>query len=292
MLALPTLYAEPIWHVGSFSITNSYINSTLTVLGFAVFAFFIQKAFRAYAGKVHFAPSGVLNFFEAILEFLFKYIDQVTGDRKKSIKFLPLIGTLFFFILVSNWAGLLPGIGSIGMYQEHHGETVLVPFFRPATTDLNMTLAMSVTGVIVSHILGVFAIGFFKYSNKFLKFGDIWNAIKSGSPTNVLIALVELGVGLIEIFSEVSKMVSLSLRLFGNVFAGEVLLSVLATIFAFVLPLPFMALEILVGLVQATVFSMLCLVYLTLATAPVHGHDDEHAKVEKKKDIFAPDPTL
>jgi F-type H+-transporting ATPase subunit a len=176
--------------------------------------------------------------------------------------------------------GLLPGFSSIGFW---HGEE-FVPLLRSANTDLNLTLTMAVFAVIASHIFGIIAIGFFKYANKFIKLGDIWKAIKSAKPINILIAFIEFFVGLIEVFSEVAKMVSLSLRLFGNIFAGEVLLTVLASLIsgygAFGIPLPFMALELLVGIVQATVFAMLTLVYLTIATTDLHGHVEEthHAK--------------
>ncbi len=289
--ALPPLAAEPIFYIGSLPITNSYINSTLTMIGFVIFALIIRSAVKKYQSK---APGGILNFFESILEKLYEYFDSVTQDRQKTIKFLPLVGTLFLFILISNWMGLLPGIGSVGRYLIHHGELMLVPMFRPATTDLNMTLAMALIAVIVSHFLGIAAIGFFKYANKFIKFGDIWHAIKSGSPVNIMTALIEFFVGILEVISEVAKLMSLSLRLFGNVFAGEVLLTVLASLVPFILPLPFIALEIIVGTVQAAVFSMLTLVYLTVATAPLHSHGDDHAdgKHDDNKDHLEATPTV
>ena len=135
---------------------------------------------------------------------------------------------------------------------------------------------MAIVGVVFSHIAGIVTVGFFRYSNKFLKFGDIWQAAKSKNPTNILTAVIEFFVGLIEIVSELAKMASLSLRLFGNIFAGEVLLTVIGGLIAFLVPLPFLALELLVGLIQATVFSMLVLVYLIVATAElpktVHAH--------------------
>jgi len=155
------------------------------------------------------------------------------------------------------------------------GHVELVPLFRPANTDLNMTLAMAVFAVISSHIIGIMAIGFWKYGNKFIKVGDLVKAFRKPG-IGILVAVIEFFVGLIEIFSEIAKMVSLSLRLFGNVFAGEVLLTVLAGLVAFLVPLPFMFLEILVGLIQAVVFSMLTLVYLTMATAPVHSQEHSH----------------
>ena len=283
MLSLPPIAAEPIFYISNFGVTNTIINSTLTMLGFVIFAFLIRAAVKKY----HFrAPRGLLNFFESILETLFGYFDTVTGDRQKTLRFLPLIGSLFLFILVSNWIGLLPGIGSIGRYLLHNGHVELIPVFRPANTDLNMTLAMSLIVVITSHVLGIAMIGFFKYANKFIKLGDLWHGLKSFKPMDIAVAFIEFGVGLLEVISEVAKLLSLSLRLFGNIFAGEVLLTVLAGILPVLLPLPFIALELIVGVVQATVFAMLSLVYLTIATTEVYSQHSEHA------DDLEPTPTF
>jgi F-type H+-transporting ATPase subunit a len=280
MLFLPPLAAEQIFKIGSFPVTNSMINSFLALVLFAVFALFLNFGIKKYytADK---APEGLLNFFESILEILLQQIDNVTHDRKKTLKFLPIVGGVFLFILVSNWMGLLPGTGSIGIW---HGQE-LIPFLRPANTDLNLTLAMAVSAVILSHFIGIITIGFFKYANKFIKLGDIWHAIKNGKIMGILVAFIEFFVGLLEIISEIAKMVSLSLRLFGNIFAGEVLLTVIASLIAgygaFLIPLPFMALELLVGVIQAMVFSILTLVYLTIATTEVHGHTEiDHEEIE------------
>ncbi len=279
MLSLPPLAAEPIFHIGAFPITNAYINSTLGVLAFAVFAFFLNKSAKKYYAQG--APRGIVNFFESLLEFVLGYIDGVTKDRRKTIKFLPIVGGMFFFILFSNWIGLLPGTGSFGIFRGSE----FFPILRPATSDLNLTLAMAVFAVVTSHILGIFTIGFFKYANKFIKLGDIWQAIKSLSPIKIMVACIEFFVGFIEIFSEAAKMVSLSLRLFGNIFAGEVLLTVLASLIAgygaFLIPIPFMLLELIVGIVQATVFAMLTLVYLSVATAEIQEHTEiDHKEIE------------
>ncbi|MCL5775213.1 MAG: F0F1 ATP synthase subunit A [Patescibacteria group bacterium] len=276
LVALPPLAAETMFTLGSLPITNSYINTTIATLLFVLAAFFVSRGIKKYYTK-SVAPKGFLNFVESIVEVILDYCDQVTRDRKKSLQFMPIAGALFLFILVSNWMGLIPGTGSIGIWHLVHGEHELVPLFRPGNTDLNMTVAMAVLAVSSSHLLGIMAIGFFKYANKFIKLGDLWQAVKSLSPVKMLIAFIEFFVGLIEIFSEIAKMVSLSLRLYGNIFAGEVLLTVLASLIAFFVPLPFMALEILVGLIQAVVFSMLTLVYLNMATMEAHGgHDAEH----------------
>jgi F-type H+-transporting ATPase subunit a len=272
MLALPPLAPETIFHVGDLAVTNTYINATITMVAFVLVAFFVGRMAK-HTNTLTKAPTGLLNFFETVLEQMLVYADQVTRDRKRSIQFLPLVGSLFLFILVSNWIGLLPGVGSIGRYLVHEGHLELIPLFRPAATDLNVTLSMAVLAVVSSHIFGIAAIGLFRYANKFIKLGDVWSAIVSLSPQKILVAAIEFIVGIIEVFSEVAKMVSLSLRLFGNVFAGEVLLTVLVSLIPFVVPLPFLLLETLVGFVQAMVFAMLTLVYLTVATTPLAEHN-------------------
>ena len=166
MLALPPLVAETIFNIGPLPITNTYINSTLVLILFLIVGFVLRKRSREIPDKIQ-------NFAESILEFAMGYVDQVTHDRKKSLKFLPIVGSLFFFILISNWLGIFPGIGSIGRWLSVHGEAELVPIFRPANTDLNTTLAMAVLGVAISHVFGIIAIGFWKYANKFVKLGDI-----------------------------------------------------------------------------------------------------------------------
>lgn len=262
---LPPLAAEIVFHIGSFPITNSLVNAVLVTLLFTIVALIVRS-------RMNDVPRGLQNIFEAIIETLLGYFDQVTGDRKKSIKFFPLVATLFLFIVVSNWLGVFPGIGSIGFNAVEHGEPVFIPLFRPANTDYNLTIAMAVLAVIGSHIMGVAAIGFWKYSDRFIKLATIWHSFRKGG-VSVMVAVIEFFVGLIEIISEVAKMVSLSLRLFGNIFAGEVLLTVMASLVAFFVPLPFLLLELLVGIIQATVFAMLTLVYLTMATA-------DHAEAE------------
>jgi F-type H+-transporting ATPase subunit a len=256
--------AEPLFSIGAFPVTNAFINSTVLTVGFVLFSIFLRSNISKIPGRLQ-------NAFEAALDFLLGYFDQVTGNRKKSIRFLPIVGTLFFFILLSNWMGLLPGTGTIGIWQNVHGEMELVPLFRPAGSDLNLTLAMALLSVISSHIIGMVSLGIFVHWNKFIQIGTLWNALKTFNPIKILTGFVEFIVGFIELFSEAAKVVSLSLRLFGNIFAGEVLITVISSLVSFVVPLPFMALELIVGIVQATVFSMLTLVYLTMMSSAPHG---------------------
>lgn len=293
ILVLPPLAAEKMFEIGGFPITNAYINSTIAVGLFVVLAFLVNRGLKKYyfyrssntrnltptlsdLGEGERAPRGIVNFFETILEIILNQIDSVTRDRKKTLKFLPIVGGIFLFVLVSNWLSQIPGTGSLGIWQLHEGQIELIPLLRPATSDLNLTLGMALFVVILSHFLGIAVIGFFKYANKFIKLGAIWQAVKSGKIGNIAISIIEFFVGLLEIISEVAKVLSLSLRLFGNIFAGEVLLTVLAGLIAYIVPLPFIGLELLVGIVQAMVFSLLTLVYLSIATMPVTAHSEQH----------------
>lgn len=261
-MPIPPLAAESLFNIGSLPVTNAMVNAWIAL------AFFVGIA-GTIRSRITRIPRGIQNVAEWVLEKLLDFFDQVTHEREKSERFLPFVGTLFFFILFSNWIGILPGIGSIGMWLRVHGEIELVPLFRPANSDLNMTLAMAVLAVTLSHVFGIVAIGFFKHIGKFIQLGHVFHSIKKG-PMAILTAGIEFFVGLLEIISECAKMVSLSLRLFGNIFAGEVLLTVMAGLIAFFAPIPFMALELIVGIVQAMVFAMLTLVYLTVATSEPH----------------------
>ena len=261
-----TLFAEPVFHVGSFPVTNSLINSWFAVLIIVLFAFALKK-------KISRIPTGIQNAFEIIVEGALNLADSVTGDRKKSQKVFPIVFSIFIFVLINNWLGLVPGIGSIGFIEESGGHAVFVPFFRGGTADLNTTLALALFAVIGSNVFGVFMVGAWKYFNKFINIKAIAEIPKKirKDPAIIFVNPIKAFVGLIEIIGEAAKIASLSFRLFGNVFAGEVLLSSMAVIFAFVLPVPFMFLEVIVGIIQAVIFAMLTLVYFTIAST-----EEEH----------------
>jgi F-type H+-transporting ATPase subunit a len=260
-LHIPPLAPETLFHIGKLPVTNTIINTWMAGIIFLVVGIFISK-------NISLRPNKLQNFWEYILELVMGYYDQVTGSRAKTLKYLPIAGSVFFFILLSNWLGLLPGTGSLTYNHDM--------LLRPANTDLNLTLAMAVVSVLMSHIFAISGIGFFVHLNKFIQLGSLVKSFKKG-PMGILTALVEFAVGLLEIISEVAKVLSLSLRLFGNIFAGEVLMTVIASIVAILMPTPFMLLELLVGLIQAGVFSILTIVYLTVAGEAPHGSEDEHA---------------
>lgn len=264
-LIIPPVAAEPVFHIGSFPITNSMINGWIAVLFFLIIGFFIRK-------RADLIPKKFQNLMEGIVEFLLKEVEKVTGDKIKARKFLPIVGTIFLFVLFSNWIGLLPGTGSIGVWGLIHGERELIPLLRPAASDLNLTLAIALFAILTSHVMALMTVGPVNHISKFINLRGIIKSFKHG-PMAVVVAVIEFGVGLIEIVGEIAKVVSLSLRLFGNIFAGEVLITVMLGLLAFFVPIPFMFLELLVGAVQATVFAMLTLAYLVVATDE-HGHEE------------------
>ena len=263
-----TLFAEPVYHIGGFTITNSLINSWMTVLILVIFFVLIGK-------KIKRIPKGLQNIFELILEQALELADSITGDRKKSEKFLPISLALFLFILVNNWLGLLPGMGTIGFVEHEGHHNVFIPFFRGGTADINTTLALALFAVVASHVLGVLTIGIWKHFIKFVNLkvlAEIPGKIRKDA-TIILVNPIQAFVGIVEFIGEIAKIASLSFRLFGNIFAGEVLLASMMAIFAYILPLPFMFLEIIVGLIQALIFSILTLVYMTIAT---QDHSEAH----------------
>lgn len=260
------LAAEPIFHLANFPVTNAMLNAWIVTGVFVVIALIASR-------RTLLVPRGVHNVFEAVIEAMLGEFDKVTGDRKKTRLFFPLVATLFLFILANNWLGLLPGTGTIGFYETVHGELELIPLLRPATSDLNLTLALAAFSVIAVQLAGVQAIGFANYFSKFVNVRGIFRALSKG-PVAIGVAVIEFFVGLLEIVGEFGRIASLSLRLFGNVFAGEILIGVMMSLVSFVVPIPFMFLEILVGVIQASVFSLLVLVFMTVATME-HGHEDE-----------------
>ena len=252
------------------SVPNTLPATWLTMLVLIVVAFFATR-------KMELVPSGFQNAVEAIVEMFYNFVEGVAGEKARH--FFPLVATFFFFILISNWMGILPGYGSFGV-KEHEA---IIPFFRSANAHLSTTLALAIVSVSATQVFGFKLLGL-PFLRRYFTFKS--SPRKEDSEAGGFARLVgKLGgfmerignafAGIMELVSEFIKILSFSFRLFGNIFAGEVLLIVVSYLCAFLASLPFMFLEIFVGFVQALIFSMLSLVFFMIATAH-HGSGESH----------------
>ena len=276
--------AETLFKLGPLNVTNSL--ATMVVLMALIIIGVALIARRASVDK----PGRAQSIIEMVVEFLLDLVENTAGKRVGRRVF-PLIAALFIFIILANYSGLLPGVGTIGFYEDEaemteasaqvasvqyatEGEAeeghhkVLVPFMRSPNADLNMTLAMALLTFIIVQVAGVAAHG-------------VGGRLKHLADPPFMFP--------IEIIGELSRIVSLSFRLFGNIFAGEVLVTVMVTMSAavlektvwiavpfFALPTIFLFLEVLFGFIQALVFALLTLIYISLAAAGHDDHEDEH----------------
>ena len=225
-----TIAGEELFEVFGLHITNTFFWSI--IIEIFVFTFF----YFSFRNK-KIIPQKIQNFAEWILESLFNFMDSITRERNKTKEIFPIAATLFVLILSCNFIGLVPGIG-------------IFHFLRPPSSDLNFTFALALFSIIFMNFLIIKRLGFFTYSKKFLNFKNP----------------ITFFVGILEGVSEITKIFSLAFRLFGNIFAGEVLLIVISFLIVYVVPLPFLGFEIIVGLIQAFIFSSLIVIFYTSST--------------------------
>jgi F-type H+-transporting ATPase subunit a len=254
------LAAEPIFHVLGLSITNSmFVGAVMACLVLFVFTLAAQRTSLRPNSKFGFAV-------ETGLDAVLSLGEENFGSRKKAIKYMPLLLTLFTFILFSNFFELIPGVGSINVQS---GDAV-TPLLRPFTTDLNATLAMAILTIGTVQFYALKELGLKKhFLHYFAVVTPWWN------PMNVFI-------GLIEVMGEFIRIITLSMRLFGVIYAGEVLLHVIGSLSGNLAPiatLPVYFMELFFGAIQAYLFMMLSMVYLANATHS-EDHDTEHDNVE------------
>ncbi|HVN26739.1 MAG TPA: F0F1 ATP synthase subunit A [Candidatus Paceibacterota bacterium] len=242
-----SLKAEQVFRIAGWPVTNAVLLSTLVLLFLAGLAYHLRETIKL-------VPGALQNLFEMILEGALGLMDSVLGDRRTSERYLPLVFTIFLFVLISNWSGLLPGVSSI-VVREGSGS---VPLLRSPASDLNFTLALALIAVTFVNVVGAAAVGLRGRLGVFLNF--------TGP--------IDFFIGILELVGEFARIISFSFRLFGNVFAGEVLLAIMAFLVPYLVPLPFMFLEIFVGFIQAFIFGMLTLVFVAMAITPHDaGHD-------------------
>ena len=266
-----TLFAEPIFHIGDFTVTNALFTSWIVVLLLIIFAITIKT-------KIKKIPRGIQNLFEIMIEGAESICDQVTNSRAITNKAFPITFSIFLIVLINNWMGILP-FGGFGLVEMGEHGKVFIPLIRSGTADINGTLSLAILSVLGANVFGIFIIGLWKSINKYVNLkalGEIFTKVKK-DPTVLMVAPIMFAVGLIEFVGEFAKIASLSFRLFGNVFAGEVLLASMGSILAYALPTPFLLLEVFVGVIQAFIFAILTLVYYTIASMD-HDHDEEHQK--------------
>ncbi len=247
---MESLKSELIFTIFGYSVTNTIIATLFTDLILVSLVFAISK-------NVKKVPGVLQGITEIAIDYFHNLTEQVAGKNTKKI--FPWFASFFIAIFFTNILGLLPGFGTIGFFKHaEEGHKEFIPLLRAGTSDFNTTLGLATVSVIATHIIAVKTIGVKSYLSKYFSFNPIY-----------------LFVGILELVSEFTKLFSLSFRLFGNIFAGEVVLATISSLFAFIAPIPFLLLEIIVALVQALVFAMLTMVFMSILATP-HGEGGEH----------------
>ena len=303
--------AEPLpgIELAGFQVTNTLLTTLVVdilLVGLAILG----------TRRMKLEPTGLQNFLEWLVEFLYGMTESIAGS-KWTPRFFAIVATIFFYVLMSNWFGLVPGLAAVGFCEAHEAHSVetvvadevqggqvaqvaaqesahppilgckageaIIPLFRSPSTDLSNNLALAIIAVLMTQVFGIWAVGL-GYFRKFINVGSMVAAFRptetgerrgcSGMLSTFVFGLIEFFVGILETVSEFAKLISFSFRLFGNIFAGEVVLLVLASLVPLVLTLPFLGLEIFVGLIQAFIFYILTVAFFAMATV-AHGHQKE-----------------
>lgn len=294
--------AEKVFDLFGFPITNTLLASWVTMLVLILGTWAITR-------KMRLVPRRWQSGLEMVVEGMYNLVEGAAGP-KWTRRFFPIVMTIFLFVLVSNWLGITPLYGGWGVlhHSEHgnpvqwlneghsvglwvksqageadggaHGQQayVLAPMLRAASTDMNVTLALAIVSVVLTQYFGLKSLGA-GYLGKFIAVGGIVGAFRKpglgcgGRIGAFFTGFIDLFIGVVESVSEIGKVISFSFRLFGNIFAGEVLLGVMGFLIPYIVSLPFFGLELFVGFVQALVFMMLSVAFFVVA---VSGHGEEH----------------
>jgi F-type H+-transporting ATPase subunit a len=272
---------DTIFSIGGFPVTNTLLVTWLTII-------LLLGLFFAAIRKPKIVPGFIQNLVEWATELMLNLCEEVAG-KENGRRFFPWVATIFFFVLFSNWWEVIPGIETVGKVGsdapscQHALHPILgifllgtdsnciTPWLRPPSTDLNLTVAIAVVSVIATQIYGFKQLGAFSHITKYLNYRE--------GPMGIL-------VGILEAILELARIISFSFRLFGNLFAGDVLLLVMSFLIPVAGPIVFYFLEVFVGFIQAFVFAMLTLVFMSLAVTP-HEHHDAHAAVDQHEPATA-----
>ena len=241
------LIPQVVFQAGPIPITNSLIFSIIVTLFLSFFVILLSRTITLIPGKIQ-------ALVEIIIEYIYNLGEELAHDKIKT--FFPWVATFFIFVLTANILALFPGVSTIGINEVIDGKQKFIPLLRSMNSDLNMTLSLALLSVIVTHYYAIKFIGVINYFKK-------WFSLKMFG--------IFFFVGLLEIVSEFTKIISLSFRLFGNILAGKVLLKTAGAYSAFIVPLPFYFLELIVAVVQAAVFMTLTLVFMVMLSE-IHEH--------------------
>jgi len=284
---------DVIFYIGPLPVTNTLLCTWISII-------VLVALFYAGTRRRDMIPRGMQNLMEWVVELLLGLVEGVSG-KEKGKKFFPLVATFFIFILVSNLLDVFPGVDTVGSIditaiQQAHitskpvlgfllfGDlsNKLVPWIRPATSDLNLNFAMALIAVITAQAFGFYTLGPLHHLGKYFNVTTFFRSLVKLDFQGMFQGVIEFFVGLIEIISEVARVISLAFRLFGNIFAGSAVLAVFAFILPFFADIIFIPLELFVAFVQALVFALLTLVYLEIATTgETHGGETEHEALEE-----------
>jgi F-type H+-transporting ATPase subunit a len=265
----PHLAAPTLFHILGFPVSNTMIATWITILLLVGISFAVTRRMKIVPGRLQAA-------FEFLMGWLYDFCRENAGE-KDGRKFFPFIATIFLFVGFNAWLALIPGYQTI-LIETAHGHEELI---RAANSDINTPLALALLVFVVVEFYGFKRIGI-RYLSKFFNFSELWQGTKKlfkgdikGAVMGIFSGFMIAFAGLLELLSEFIRIVSLTFRLFGNMTAGEILLLVITFLVPWFLPVPFYGLEVLIGFIQALIFSGLTLIYLTMAVTP-HSTAEEH----------------
>jgi F-type H+-transporting ATPase subunit a len=316
--------AEELFTVGPIKVTNTMVTSWFVVAVIIVFVFVASRRWTL-------VPQGLQNFVEAVLEAFYNLVVNVAGEHNGR-RFFPVVATIFFYVVISNWMSLTPMFKVIGFQHETDhgyvaeraevgplniayiplsgpgrlsGETIktddpgapdryreavaegkfvgeVIPLFRGPNTDLNTPLALALVSAIAVQWWGISTLGLFAYGRKFINFGAVIGGLFRLNLGLIFLGIVEAFVGILELASEFVRLVSFTFRLFGNMFAGQVVILMFTFLTPLVFTLPFYGLELFIGLIQGLIFAMLTLVFgiMAVSHAEAHGAEEKHGRID------------
>jgi F-type H+-transporting ATPase subunit a len=281
-------YDDPFFKLGPIYITNTLIASWLSILVLVGFFFFATR-------KMRLIPKGLQSFAELVIEIILNFVEGVAG-RENGRRFFPIVATIFLYVLMNAWLGLLPVFNVIGIahagtsdtllnsflsiFPKYSGAIIDVPILRPANTDINIPLMLALVSFLSVEYWGITSLGFRYYLGKFLRFQQLFQGLKDlvkgkikPALSSILFGIIDAFVGILETLAEFVRIISFTFRLFGNMTAGEVLLLMITFLIPWVVGSLFYGLETLLGFIQALIFAALTLVFATMA---VSKHETEH----------------